>query len=175
LYYLRHQDILTGSERIRIEVRDKVTGITTGVVNLGPSDYDIDYLQGTVLLSEPLASTVDDRLLVRAGATGGDEAYLVVRYEYTPGFEDISAVSTGGQVHYWLNDYVQVGVTANDNSHIEDESSLKGAVTTVRLTSSTWVKLQSGVTEGLLTQSLTSNDGGFFFQDDADPSFVNAD
>ena len=175
LYFLRHQDILTGSERVRIEVRDKVTGIVTGVVNLSPADYEIDYLQGTVVLSEPLASTVDDRLLVRAGATGGDEAYLVVRYEYTPGFEDISAVSVGGQVHYWLNDYVQVGVTGNDNSQIQDESSLKGADTTLRLTSSTWVKVQSGVTEGLLTQSLTSNDGGFFFQDDADPSFVNAD
>ncbi len=48
LYFLRHQDILTGSERVRIEVRDKVTGIVTGVVNLSPSvDYDIDYLQGT--------------------------------------------------------------------------------------------------------------------------------
>ncbi len=175
LYFLRHQDILTGSERVRIEVRDKVTGIVTGVVNLSPADYEIDYLQGTVVLSEPLASTVDDRLLVRAGATGGDEAYLVVRYEYTPGFEDISAVSVGGQVHYWLNDYVQVGVTGNDNSQIQDESSLKGADTTLRLTSSTWIKVQSGVTEGLLTQSLTSNDGGFFFQDDADPSFVNAD
>jgi hypothetical protein len=176
LYYLRHQDILTGSERIRIEVRDKVTGIVTGVVNLSPSvDYDIDYLQGTVLLSEPLASTVDDHLLIRAGASGGDEAYLVVRYEYTPGFEDISAVSTGGQVHYWLNDYLQVGVTGNDNSHIDDESSLKGADMTVRMTSSSWVKVQSGVTEGLLAQSLTSNDGGFFFQDDTNPSFVNAD
>ena len=46
---------------------------------------------------------------------------------------------------------------------------------TLRLTSSTWMKVQTGGTEGLLTQSLTSNDGGFFFQDDADPSFVNAD
>ena len=66
LYFLRHQDILTGSENVRIEVRDKVTGIVTGVVNLSPSvDYDIDYLQGRVLLSEPLAGTANDKLLVR--------------------------------------------------------------------------------------------------------------
>ncbi len=76
LYFLRHQDILTGSESVRIEVRDKVTGIVTGVVNLNPSvDYDIDYLQGRVLLSEPLAGTADDKLLVRTGASGGDETY----------------------------------------------------------------------------------------------------
>ena len=34
LYFLRHQDILTGSERVRIEVRDKESGLVTGVVNL---------------------------------------------------------------------------------------------------------------------------------------------
>ena len=46
----------------------------------------------------------------------GDEAYLVVRYEYTPGFDKLDAVSVGGQGHYWLNDHVQLGLTANDNT-----------------------------------------------------------
>src|SRR6059036_3824908 len=60
LYFLRHQDILTGSERVRIEIRDKDSRIVTGVVNLRPGiDYDIDYLQGRVLLSEPLSSRAD--------------------------------------------------------------------------------------------------------------------
>ena len=58
VYFLRHQDILRGSERVRIELRDKDSGIVTGVVNLRYGvDYDIDYLQGRVLLSEPLSST----------------------------------------------------------------------------------------------------------------------
>jgi hypothetical protein len=52
LYFLHHQDILTGSERVRIEIRDKDSRIVTGVVNLRPSvDYDIDYLQGRLLLT----------------------------------------------------------------------------------------------------------------------------
>ena len=176
LYYLRHQDILTGSERIRIEVRDKVTGIVTGVVDLSPSqDYDIDYLQGTVLLSEPLAATVDDKLLVRSGAAGGDEAYLVVRYEYTPGFEDIGAISVGGQMHYWLNDYVKVGVTANDNSNADDyQSSLQAEDVTLRLSAESWLKVQSGRTDGLLSQSFVSDDGGFQFQGVGDPLLVDS-
>ena len=37
LYYLQRQDILTGSERVRVELRDKASGIVTGVVNLVPS------------------------------------------------------------------------------------------------------------------------------------------
>ena len=40
-------------------------------------DYDIDYLQGRLLLTEPLSSTADDNLLVRSGGLSGDEAYLV--------------------------------------------------------------------------------------------------
>src|SRR5690606_2255398 len=58
LYFLRRQDILPGSERVRIELRDRVSGLVTGVVNLTPAiDYDVDYLQGRILLTEPLAST----------------------------------------------------------------------------------------------------------------------
>ncbi len=73
-----------------------------------------------MLLSEPLAGTVDDKLLVRTGATGGDETYLVVRYEYTPGFEEIDALSgrrTGALLAQRLR---QVGLTANDNSDTDD-------------------------------------------------------
>ena len=75
------------------------------MVNLRPVlDYDIDYLQGRILLAEPLNSTEDDNLLVRSNGASGDEAYLVVRYEYTPGFDEIDALNTGGQGHYWIND-----------------------------------------------------------------------
>ena len=112
LYYLERQDILTGSERVRIEVRDKTSGIVTGVVNLVPAmDYDIDYLQGRIL-SDRAAGVVLSATTCwyAAAALSGDEAYLVVRYEYTPGFDDIDAVSTGGQAHYWFGDYVRLGV-----------------------------------------------------------------
>ena len=48
LYFLRRQDILEGSERVRVEVRDKDSGMVLGVKNLTPLlDYDIDYLPGT--------------------------------------------------------------------------------------------------------------------------------
>src|SRR2546422_7740114 len=105
LYFLHHQDILTGSERVRIEIRDKDSHIVTGSVDLRAGiDYDIDYLQGRLLLSEPLSSTAADTLLVRTSGLSGDEAFLVARYEYTPGFGDLNALSAGGQGHYWFGD-----------------------------------------------------------------------
>ena len=174
-YYLRHQDLLMGSERVRIEVRDKASGIVTGVVNLTHStDYDIDYLQGTIMLSEPLAATVADDLLVRTGGTSGDDAHLVVRYEYRPGFDDISAIAAGGQMHYWLNDRFKIGLMANENSNDDSQfdSSLQAADMTFRMNAGTWVKLQTGRSDGMLAQSFTSSDGGFEFDSVGDPALT---
>jgi flagellar motor protein MotB len=176
LYFLRRQDILAGSERVRIELRDKSSGIVTGVLNLTPVlDYDVDYLQGRILLAEPLASTADDNLLVRSNALSGDEAYLVVRYEYTPGFGEIDTLSVGGQAHYWFGDYVKVGVTSNVNQQDEGDSSLKAADLTLRLAAQSWVKVQQAHSEGLVSMPLVSNDGGFEFNGHDPLLFANAD
>src|SRR6266702_6395199 len=174
LYFLHHQDILTGSERVRVEIRDKASGIATGVVNLQPNvDYDIDYLQGRVLLSQPLSSTANDNLLVRTSGLSGDEAYLVVRYEYTPGFNKLDAVAVGGQGHYWLNDYVRLGFTADSNEG-DSASNLGATELTLRKSANSWFNLHAGRSTGLLSPSLQSNDGGFGFQGPNDQSFTGA-
>ena len=176
LYYLQRQDILGGSERVRIELRDKVSGIVTGVVNLMPAmDYDIDYLQGRILLAEPLASTAEDNLLVRSGAISGDEAYLVVRYEYTPGFDEIDAVATGGQAHYWFGDHVRIGATANVNEQDDTDSNLSAVDLTLRFSAGSWLKLQQAKSEGLVSLPQFSTDGGFDFNGYDPASFVNAE
>ena len=176
LYFLKRQDVLAGSERVRVELRDKASGIVTGVLNLMPAiDYDIDYLQGRVVLTEPLAATVDDNLLVRSGAVSGDEAYLVVRYEYTPGFDEIDAVSTGGQAHYWFGDHIRIGVTANSNEQDGQDSTLNAADLTLRLASESWLKLQQAKSEGLVSLPLVSSDGGYEFSSYDPSSFVNAE
>ena len=176
LYFLQHQDLLVGSERLRIEVRDKASGIVTGVINLTPGiDYDIDYLQGRILLTEPLASTSDDNLLVRSGALSGDEAYLVARYEYTPGFDDVDAVSLGGQAHYWVADLVRLGVTSNVNEQNGEDSSLNAVDLTLKLAPDSWVKLQQARSEGLVSMPVRSNDGGFDFTSPDASAFVNAE
>ncbi|HKQ14812.1 MAG TPA: OmpA family protein [Steroidobacteraceae bacterium] len=176
LYFLHNQDILIGSERVRVEMRDKDSGLVSGVVNLRPVlDYDIDYLQGRVVLAEPLNSTVDDRLLVRSGALSGDAAYLVVRYEYTPGFTEINTLATGGQAHAWINDYVKVGLTTNGNEEGDTESSLAGADVTVRMSADSWLKVQGGRSEGLVSSAMYSDDGGFGFVNPDTTGFTSAD
>ena len=164
LYFLRRQDILEGSERLRIEVRDKVSGIVLGVKTLTPVlDYDIDYLQGRILLSQPLPATADDDLLVQSGSISGNPVFLVVRYEFTPGFYDPDTLAAGGRGHYWFNDHIKIGVTASQDEQADIENSLNGADLTLRKSSASWFKLQTGRTKGPGVLATTSIDGGYNF------------
>jgi flagellar motor protein MotB len=164
LYYLRRQDILEGSERIRIEIRDKVSGIVMEVKNLTPVlDYTIDYLQGRILLARPLSPTATDDLLVRSDSLSGNPAYLVVRYEFSPGFEEPETLAVGGTVHYWFNDHVKLGLTASRDEEADIESNLSGADLTLRKSSDSWLKVETGRSEGPGVVTSDSVDGGYDF------------
>ncbi len=170
LYYLRRQDILTGSERVRVEVRDKDSGMVLGVKNLSPVlDYDIDYIQGRLLLAEPLAGTADDDLLVHSDGMSGHRVHLVVRYEYTPGFEDLDDLATGGRGHYWFNDYLKVGFTGSRFEESGNENNLRAGDLLLRRNAETWLKLEGSRSEGAGVMSTTSVDGGFAFRDPDSP------
>jgi hypothetical protein len=97
LYFLRRQDILVGSERLRVEVRDKDSQLVTGVVQLRPTvDYDIDYLQGRILLTEPLSSTVTTSCSCRSEVSRRRGVARRVSTRYTPGFDEIDSLASGG-------------------------------------------------------------------------------
>ena len=164
LYFLQHQDILIGSDKLRVEVRDKDSGIVIGVKELVPGiDYDIDYIQGRILLSNVLPSTSNDNLLVEDVPGSGHPAYLVARYEYTPGFEKLDQVATGGRIHYWFGDHVKLGLTNSAQGESGSESKVNGVDLTLRKNSGTWLKMEMASSEGPGTGLQSSLDGGFSY------------
>ena len=164
LYFLRLQDVLEGSERVRIEIRDKDSGLVLSVKNLTPSvDYDIDYLQGRLLLSKPLPATADDGMEVHSDSLSGHAVFLVVRYEFTPDLNDMDKLATGGRAHYWFNDYLKLGLTAADQRDAGGESKLHAADVTIRRSSESWIKLEAGRSEGSGMLTTISRDGGYAF------------
>ncbi|MEA3361699.1 MAG: OmpA family protein [Thermodesulfobacteriota bacterium] len=172
LFYLRQRDILEGSETLRIEVRDKDSGLVLGTKSLTPElDYDIDTIQGRILLAEILPTTAADDLLVNTDSIGGNPVFLVVRYEHTPGFDNPETLVTGGRVHYWINDHIKVGLTAGWEEETDIENSVGGVDLTLRKSSSSWLKLEVGRTRGPGVTTATSADGGYEFvaaENDAD-------
>jgi len=162
LYFLRHQNIVSGSQQVRVEVRDKDSGQVLGVKNLlAAVDYDIDTIQGRLLLSQPLAGTADDGLLVDSGGVSGNPIYLVVRYEYAPGFEALNDIAGGGRIHYWLGDYIKLGATTNAQEETGNKQHLNGVDLTMRLSAGSWMKVELAESRGQGIQSLASQDGGF--------------
>jgi hypothetical protein len=99
----------------------------------------------------------------------------VVRYEYTPGFEELDALSVGAQGHYWFGERVKLGLTASSNEEGDVDSGLEAADVTVRISSDSWFKLQGAQTEGFLSSVVRSDDGGFGFAGYDDASFAGAD
>lgn len=167
LYYLKVQDLLEGSEQLRIEIRDKDSNIVIASKQLTADlDYDIDYLQGRVLLTEVLPTTSDDDLLANAAFARGNPVYLVAHYEYTPGFIDPDTLVTGGRADYWMNDYIKFGVSGNWAEEAEVKSQLGGVDLTLRKSASTWLKLELGQSKGNAVLNSSSDDGGYSFRDE---------
>src|SRR5690606_29472927 len=81
-YILHQQDIVADSEVLTVEIRDALTGIVKSTRRLVKgTDYRINYLQGTVILSAPLTPTAGSQPFLGGEA---DAQYLVVQYEYVP-------------------------------------------------------------------------------------------
>jgi outer membrane protein OmpA-like peptidoglycan-associated protein len=165
LYYLRHQDITMGSERIWMEVRDKDSGLVIQRRLLTPAqDYEINYLQGRVLLSNPFASSAADGSMVMTSALSGNPTYLVTTYEFVPGLTAVTDLAKGGRISHWVNDYLQFGLTGYQQGDKGGSGqTLKGFDATVRYRPGTFFKVESAESDGLGTTSQSSQDGGFGF------------
>ena len=116
-YALNARDIILNSERISIEVRDRLRSdriIETRVLSRH-IDYDIDYLSGTIRFREPVLSRID----------GFDPQFIIAEYEVDGiGNREINA---GGRVS-WRNDTqkLQIGATAIHDSNDVRKTELVG-------------------------------------------------
>jgi hypothetical protein len=164
LYYLRRSNITQGAERVTVEVRDKTTGLVLRTRTLvATQDYEINYLQGRISLNAPLASSASNDFIVQSGSLGSAEQYLVVNYEYAPGLTATTDKVAGGRASYWVNDYVQVGVTGYDQTAPGEMVKIIGTDITVRLTPGTYVKVEGARSNGPGSGESVSIDGGFSF------------
>ena len=119
LYYLKHTDIVMGSERLWIEIRRRGTQQVEERRNLVVGrDYEIDPLQGRILLSQPLAQLVREQHnpVVRHRSSEGDQVQLRVDYEYTPQGFTADEFTYGVRIKNWLSDELRIGAT-----HVTDE------------------------------------------------------
>lgn len=168
LYYLRHQDITQGSERLWVEVRDPDSDLVLERRQLSAGqDYEVNYLQGRILLREPLPSTASGSGLVYTSSLSGQPLYLVTSYEYAPGLSEISNQTVGLRATHWLNDLVQLGVTQYRQGEDASQQTLRGLDATLRLSAGSQLRTEFARASGPGSTSFYSQDGGFGFNGQA--------
>lgn len=166
LYYLRNTDILPGSDSVVLEIRDPTTGRTENRVTLQRgADYEIDEMQGRLLLNRPLAQITRENLptLTRDVPLDGYEQRLLVDYEWLPSEFDDDNVTGGVRGKQWLGDHVGLGVTYVDENRDGEDYTLTAGDVTLQAGRGTYLKAEYARTESFAAPVFYSDNGGFSF------------
>ena len=166
LYYLKHTDLLPGSDVVTLEVRDRTTGRVENLIVLQRgADYEIDELQGRVLLTRPLAQITRENspTLTRDAPLDGLEQRLAVDYEWIPSNFDADEMATGLRGKHWFGNHFALGATYVDENRAGQDYRLMGADATLQAGKGTYLKLEHTKTEATGTPVFFSDNGGFSF------------
>lgn len=165
LYYLRHTDILPGSDSVTLEIRDKATGRTVSTKQLiSGADYEFDAYQGRIITRRPLSqiASEDRNSITIDKPLDGYEQRLIVDYEYAPkGMDD--QLTMGVRAKHWLNDHIGVGATYVDEENSGDDYNLKAADLTLKAGRGTYLKVEHGQSESTSVPIFFSDNGGLSF------------
>ena len=166
LYYLKHTDIFPGSDVVVLEVLDVTTGRVENRVTLQRgADYEIDALQGRILLSRPLSQIARDNSssLTRDTPLDGYEQRLIVDYEWRPSEFDNDNLTAGVRGKQWFGDHVGVGLTYVDEERAGQDYNLAAGDLTLQAGKGTYLKLEHARTESFGVPVYYSDNGGFTF------------
>ena len=109
-YFLGKSNIVVGTEKLRIETRDKLHNeiVLSRIEKTRFGDYEIDYQQGTLFFKQPVAS-ID---------VNGNPVYIVVSYEATTTIATEYSYVVGAQGEKEISTGLRIGGTVvNDRSN----------------------------------------------------------
>ncbi len=165
VYFLSRQDINGGSETINIELVDPVTGRVISRKTLVEGvDYDIDYIQGVILLQSPLQSSASGGGVVGSGS-GSLDANLVASYEYTPTTGSLDGFAYGGRAEVWVTEQLRFGVTGMTETTGTADQRMFGADLRYEIGEQSYIEGEIAQTDGPGFGRSLSTDGGLTITD----------
>jgi hypothetical protein len=148
-YFLSRRDIEAGTETLIVETRDADTGrIVTSRRLVEGRDYRIDYVQGVVILSAPLAPSAQGGGLVTGQPLGDLQVNLVAQYEYVPTTGDVDGTSAGARGEVWLTDSLRLGASAATERTGLADNRLMAVDLLLRQTAGTYLSFELAQSEG---------------------------
>jgi hypothetical protein len=166
LYYLRNRRVIEGSEKIRVETRDKIQSMTISSYDLVEGkDYEMDYDEGRILLSRPLSSVAATDTLITADILDGNSVFLVVDYEFDAGFHAFETENKGIRGYTHLGDHLRVGGTAVEEKRQNSDYDLRAVDAQFKFGRNTKITAEYATSiQEQMTQAISYN-GGLSFDE----------
>lgn len=160
VYFLSGNDITAGTATVAVEWRDADTDrVIDRQILVEGRDYEVDYIQGVLVLTSPLQGRTSDGLI--QSSPGGDiNINLTAQYEFSPIGIEVDGASFGGRGEVWVTDDLRLGITGvSDNANIIDQQS---TAVDLRYTlgENSFFQLDYARSEGAGFDQLLSLDGG---------------
>lgn len=170
-YFLSRRDIESGTETLIVEVRDPVSGrILSSRRLIEGRDYRIDYVQGVVILSEPLSPTAGGGGLASDRPLGDYDVNLVAQYDYVPAAGAALTNTYGGRAEVWATPNLRFGVSGSRETTGVADNTLVGADILLQRHEGTYLSIDVARSEGPGLNTRPSLTGGL----DLDPEEVAA-
>ncbi len=163
LYFFKHKDVVEGSDIVKIEVRDKITGLVISErVMVEGADYEMDYKSGRMLFWRPVPMLVTSYSIISSELLDGNLVYVVTDYEYSLK-DKFDESSVGARARQAVGDHVVVGGTyVKDNQETTDYQ-LIGTDVTVHLGKDATVVAEYAESDAEPQGTFVSTDGGITF------------
>ncbi len=168
LYYLKHSDILPGSDKVSVETRDPLTGRVEQRTDLVRGiDYEIDELQGRLILTRPLSQIVRDNLptITRDQPLDGFDNVMLVDYEYIPDGFNTDQMTAGVTGKAWLGEHIAIGGTYVEENRSGADYSMTSGNVTFQAGKGTYLRLEQSTTENTSANIFYSDNGGLSFSE----------
>ena len=170
-YFLSRRDIESGTETLIVEVRDPVSGrIISSRRLIEGRDYRIDYVQGVVILNEPLSPTAGGSGLSSDRPLGDYDVNLVAQYDYVPAAGAALSNTYGGRTEAWATPNLRFGVSGSRETTGVADNTLVGADILLQRHEGTYLGIDVARSEGPGLNARASLTGGL----DLDPEEVAA-
>jgi uncharacterized repeat protein (TIGR01451 family) len=171
IYYLRHGQVVVGSERVNVVVRERDTGLLLATLAKGrDTDYTVDYAGGRLMFKTPVPSVADATFSVAnptftMSTLAGHPVYVEVDYEYER-TDSKGSGAWGFQIKDTLFDVLTLGasyVREDRNADAGASYQLYGGEMTLRHGKGSSVTAEYAHSQSFDAQNFISEDGGISY------------
>ncbi|MGL4568171.1 MAG: hypothetical protein ACRCU6_06540, partial [Fusobacteriaceae bacterium] len=168
-YYMSYRDVVVGSAKLSVQVKDPTTGRVLGRVELQEgTDYSINETQGLIRLTRPLSIIVPERVgkdIISEQPLSGYLNFLVVDYEYYSRKIDADSNIGGIRGKSWIYDNMALGGTVVDTNSGEHQYTLTAGDLTLKKSEGTFLRGEIAQSKGdaVYENSISINGGLDFF------------